>query len=115
MINVNLNGAFYMSHFFGQKLVAQDEGGVIINISRGSTIDEAAMLDALEAGELAGAGLDVFLNEPKIDPRFRTLDNAVLQPHQASATRETRTAMGQLQRDNIAAFLKGEALLTPVN
>lgn len=96
-------------------LEALGPDGILINISRGTTVDEAALLDLLEQKKIGGAGLDVFLNEPKIDPRFRTLDNAVLQPHQASATRETRTAMGQLQRDNIAAFLKGESLLTPVN
>ena len=64
---------------------------------------------------MAGAGLDVFENEPTPDPRFTKLDNVVLQPHQASATHETRAAMGKLQRDNIAAFLKGEPLLTQVN
>lgn len=89
--------------------------GVIINISRGSTIDEAALLDALEKGRLAGAGLDVFLNEPDIDPRFYEIDTVVIQPHQGSGTVETRAAMAQLQRDNIAAFLAGKPLLTPVN
>ncbi len=89
--------------------------GVIINISRGSTIDEAALLDALESGALAGAGLDVFLNEPAIDPRFLTLDTVALQPHQGSATVQTRAAMAQLQRDNIAAHLAGKPALTPVN
>ncbi|QFU07251.1 Glyoxylate/hydroxypyruvate reductase B [Rhodobacteraceae bacterium THAF1] len=94
---------------------ALGKDGVIVNISRGSTIDEAALLDALENGRLAGAGLDVFENEPAPNPRFTKLDNVVLQPHQASATHATRAAMGQLQRDNIAAFLKGEPLLTQVN
>lgn len=89
--------------------------GVVINISRGSTVDEAALLDALEAGRIAGAGLDVFLNEPNIDPRFYALDNVVIQPHQGSGTVETRIAMGQLQRDNVSAFLAGETLKTPVN
>lgn len=89
--------------------------GVIINISRGTTIDEAAMLDALEQGRIAGAGLDVFLSEPEIDPRFYKLDNVVLQPHQASGTHATRAAMAKLQRDNIAAFHADEPLLTPVN
>lgn len=89
--------------------------GVVINISRGSTVDEGALLDALESGAIAGAGLDVFVGEPQIDPRFLKLDNVALQPHQGSGTVETRAAMAQLQRDNIAAHLTGAALLTPVN
>lgn len=89
--------------------------GVLINISRGTCIDEGALLDALEAGRLRGAALDVFLNEPAIDPRFLALDNVVLQPHQGSATHATRAAMAKLQRDNIAAFHAGRALPTPVD
>jgi lactate dehydrogenase-like 2-hydroxyacid dehydrogenase len=89
--------------------------GVLVNISRGTTVDEAALLDALEAGRLGGAALDVFLNEPGIDPRFYALPNVVVQPHQGSGTVETRAAMGQLQRDNVAAALAGKPLLTPVN
>jgi lactate dehydrogenase-like 2-hydroxyacid dehydrogenase len=89
--------------------------GVLINISRGSTVDEAALLDALERGKLAGAGLDVFVGEPSIDPRFLALENVVLQPHQGSGTVETRAAMSKLQRDNIAAHFAGKVLLTPVN
>ncbi|GHD99655.1 lactate dehydrogenase [Defluviimonas sp. 20V17] len=88
--------------------------GVLINIARGSVVDEAALLDALEAGRLGGAGLDVFRNEPVIDPRFYALPNVVLQPHQASATVETRGAMARLQRDNLAAYLAGTPLPTPV-
>lgn len=89
--------------------------GVVVNISRGSTIDEGALLDALEARAIAGAALDVFQGEPKIDPRFYALDNVVIQPHQGSGTVETRAAMAKLQRDNVLAFLAGDALLTPVN
>ena len=88
--------------------------GIIVNISRGTTIDEGALLDALEDGGLRGAALDVYLNEPNIDPRFLKLDNVLLLPHQGSGTIETRKAMGQLQRDNAAAFLAGRDLLTPV-
>jgi lactate dehydrogenase-like 2-hydroxyacid dehydrogenase len=96
-------------------IAALGSDGILVNISRGSVVDESALLDALEQGALRGAGLDVFLGEPRIDPRFHTLDNVVLQPHQGSATIETRKAMGQLQRDNITAFLNGAALKTPVN
>ena len=98
----------------GRLLDALGPDGVLINISRGSVVDEAALLDRLERGALAGAGLDVFADEPRDDPRFAKLDTVVLQPHQASATHATRGAMGQLQRDNIAAFFEGQDLLTPV-
>ena len=96
-------------------IAAMGTRGVLINISRGTTVDENALLDALESGKIAGAGLDVFLNEPNIDPRFYKLANVVIQPHQGSGTVETRAAMGQLQRDNIAAFHAGKTLLTAVN
>ncbi|MEM9581826.1 MAG: 2-hydroxyacid dehydrogenase [Pseudomonadota bacterium] len=89
--------------------------GVLVNASRGTTVDEAALLDALESGALWRAGLDVYLNEPHINPRFRTLSNVVLQPHQSSGTFETRKAIGQLQRDNLAAYFAGQPLVTPVN
>ncbi|OBZ94963.1 2-hydroxyacid dehydrogenase [Pararhizobium polonicum] len=88
--------------------------GIFVNISRGTTVDEAALLDALEQGRIRGAGLDVFLNEPAIDPRFASLKNAVLQPHHGSGTVETRQAMGKLVRDNLAAHFSGVPLLTPV-
>jgi D-3-phosphoglycerate dehydrogenase len=77
-------------------------------------VDEPAMLDALSSGKIAGAGLDVFWNEPNIDAKFLTLPNVVLQPHHASGTVETRKAMGQLVRDNLAAHFSGQKLLTQV-
>ena len=95
-------------------LDALGEDGILINISRASNVDEPALLDALERGLIAGAGLDVFQNEPAIDPRFIALENVVLQPHHASGTVETRRAMGQLMRDNLTAHFAGEPLLTPV-
>jgi lactate dehydrogenase-like 2-hydroxyacid dehydrogenase len=88
--------------------------GILINISRGSTVDESALLDALERNVIKGAGLDVFQNEPNIDERFLTLENVVLQPHHASGTLETRRAMGKLVRDNLAAHFAHQPLLTPV-
>ena len=86
----------------------------IINISRGSVIDEAALIDALRREAIGGAGLDVFENEPHIDTRFHTLDNVVLFPHHASGTFETRGAMSQLVVDNLKAYFSGQDLPTPV-
>lgn len=95
-------------------LAALGPEGFFVNVARGSVVDEAALLEALETGGIAGAGLDVFRNEPTIDPRFARLGNVALQPHHASGTVETRAAMGQLVRDNLAAYFSGRPLLTPV-
>lgn len=103
-------------HIVGREVVdALGPDGVLVNVSRASNVDEAALLDALELGRLGGAALDVFEGEPRIDPRFRALPNVLLQPHQASATTETRKAMGRLVRDNLAAHFDGRPLLTPVH
>jgi lactate dehydrogenase-like 2-hydroxyacid dehydrogenase len=88
--------------------------GYFINVARGSVVDEAALLDALEQNIIKGAGLDVFANEPSIDPRFAKLENVVLHPHHGSGTVETRRAMGKLVRDNLAAHFAGRPLLTEV-
>ncbi len=89
--------------------------GLLVNASRGTTVDEEALLEALETSTIRAAALDVFENEPNINPRFLTLNNILLQPHQSSGTTETRKVMGQLQRDNLAAYFAGKELLTPVN
>ena len=113
---VALVGGSDTEQFVSKEVIAAlGSRGVLVNISRGSTVDEGALLDALESGAIAGAALDVFLNEPKIDPRFYALDNVVIQPHQGSGTVETRAAMAKLQRDNVLAFLGAKDLLTPVN
>ncbi|HWI84806.1 MAG TPA: 2-hydroxyacid dehydrogenase [Sphingomonas sp.] len=88
--------------------------GTLINIARGSVIDEAAMVAALVDGRLGAAGLDVFADEPHVPEALLGLENVVLLPHQGSATRETRAAMGQLALDNLAAFFAGRPLLTPI-
>ncbi|MDO9525037.1 MAG: 2-hydroxyacid dehydrogenase [Gemmobacter sp.] len=95
-------------------IAALGPSGMLVNISRGSTVDEEALLTALESGALAGAALDVFETEPQVNPRFLPLQNVLLQPHQASGTTETRQAMGQLLRDNLTAHFAGQPLLTPV-
>jgi D-3-phosphoglycerate dehydrogenase len=89
-------------------------GAIFCNVSRGSVVDEAALLDALRAGRIGAAGLDVFLNEPNIDPAFLAFDNVVLQPHAASGTVETRKDMGRLMRENLEAQMDGRPLPTPV-
>ena len=88
--------------------------GLLVNVARGSVVDEPEMVAALQDGRLAAAGLDVFANEPHAPEALFALDNVVLQPHQASATVETRTAMGQLVLDNLEAFFAGQPLPTPV-
>jgi lactate dehydrogenase-like 2-hydroxyacid dehydrogenase len=95
-------------------LIALGPEGYFINVARGSVVDEAALLHALEHGVIKGAGLDVYLNEPNIDPRFMILKNAVILPHVGSGTVETRKAMGKLVRDNLEAHFAGKPLLTPV-
>ena len=113
---VSLVGGPDTEKFVSREVIAAlNSTAVIVNISRGTTIDEEAMLEALEDGKIGGAALDVFLNEPNIDPRFYALPNLVIQPHQGSGTVQTRQAMAALQRDNIDALINGEALLTPVN
>jgi hydroxypyruvate reductase len=95
-------------------LAALGAKGVVVNISRGSVIDEPAMVTMLQDGRLGGAGLDVFLDEPRVPEALLALDNVVLQPHVGSATHATRGAMGQLVVDNLAAHFAGKPLLTPV-
>jgi hydroxypyruvate reductase len=87
-------------------------GAVFVNTARGSLVDEEALLEALRSGQLFAAGLDVYKNEPRIDPRFLTLTNVFLTPHAASATRETRNAMGFRALENIRLALSGR---TPVD
>jgi hydroxypyruvate reductase len=86
----------------------------LVNVSRGSTVDEPALVEALENGRIAGAGLDVFVAEPRVPEALFQLDNVVLQPHVSSGTHWTRAAMGQLVVDNLAAFFGRKPLLTQV-
>jgi hydroxypyruvate reductase len=88
--------------------------GILINISRGSVLDEDALVAALTEGRLGGAGLDVFAHEPEVPKALWSMDNVVLLPHQASATIETRRAMADLVLANLAAHFAGRKLPTPV-
>jgi lactate dehydrogenase-like 2-hydroxyacid dehydrogenase len=88
--------------------------GYVVNIARGSVIDEPVLLDYLQHGRIAGAGLDVFANEPNISPAFFALDNAVIFPHVGSATNETRSAMGDLQVENLRLHFAGKPVRTRV-
>ena len=83
------------------------DGAVVVNTARGGLIEDDALIAALRTGKIYGAGLDVFANEPAIDPRYRTLENVFLLPHIGSGTVETRTAMGMLAIDNAEAVIEG--------
>jgi lactate dehydrogenase-like 2-hydroxyacid dehydrogenase len=89
--------------------------GVIVNIARGSVIDEEALVSALVEGRLGGAGLDVFAQEPHVPDALLAMDNVVMLPHQGSGTIETRAAMADLVVANLDAFFAGEALPTPIS
>ena len=87
---------------------------VVINTSRGSTIDDNALIDALENKKIYGAGLDVFNNEPNLDSRYTKLDNCFVLPHIGSATHETRLAMSMMAVDNIYCFFNNKPLISEV-
>lgn len=90
------------------------KGAVFVNSARGALVDEEALIEALTNGQLFSAGLDVFQKEPDFDKRLAELPNVFLTPHMASATQETRDAMGMLALDNLAAVCAGRPALTPV-
>jgi glyoxylate reductase len=87
---------------------AMKPGALLVNTARGDVIDEDALFAALDSGHLGGAGLDVFQNEPALDPRFLGHDTCVLAPHLGSATDATRAAMGHKAIDNLVAVLRGD-------
>lgn len=93
--------------FDAARLARLPDGAVVVNISRGDLVDDEALIAALESGRVRAAGLDVFANEPRVHPGYRTLDNVFLSPHLGSATHETRDAMGWLLIDGIEALAQG--------
>jgi lactate dehydrogenase-like 2-hydroxyacid dehydrogenase len=88
--------------------------GALVNVARGSLVDEAAMVELLGSGRLGGAALDVFADEPRVPEALFAMPNVVLSPHQGSATEKTRGAMGDLVVRNLAAHFAGDPLITPV-
>jgi glyoxylate reductase len=102
-------------HLIGAaELAAMKRSAVLVNAARGPIVDEQALAQALAAGEIAGAGLDVYEQEPRVEPALPALENVVLSPHLGSATVETRTAMAELAARNAISVLRGEGPLTPV-
>ena len=95
-------------------LAALGAKGILVNVARGSVVDEAALIDALERGVVGGAGLDVFEAEPQVPERLRALPHVVLAPHIGSATTQTRQAMADLAFANLQAHFAGKPLLSPV-
>ncbi len=95
-------------------LTALGSKGILVNVARGSVVDEAALIDALELGVIAGAGLDVFENEPSVPARLMALPQVVLVPHIGSATGQTRQAMADLALANLTAHFGGQRLPSPV-
>ncbi len=91
-----------------QRIAALPDGAIVVNASRGSVIDDGALIAALKSGKLYSAGLDVFNDEPDINPAYRELTNVFLMPHIGSATRETRDAMGFRALDNLDAYFGGQ-------
>ena len=89
--------------------------GILINVARGSIVDEESLAQLLKEGKLGGAGLDVFANEPNVPEGLKSLPNVVLQPHHGSGTLETRSAMADLVVRNLEAHFAGKPLLTPIN
>jgi lactate dehydrogenase-like 2-hydroxyacid dehydrogenase len=95
-------------------LAALGPKGILVNVARGSVVDEAALIDALERGVIGGAALDVFEDEPNVPERLRALPQVVLVPHIGSATGATRQAMADLAADNLREFFAGRPVPTPV-
>lgn len=98
----------------GDVLKALGDRGILINVARGSVVDEPALIAALKDGTIASAGLDVMVGEPAINPELMTIDNLVLLPHVASASVHTRNRMGQLTVDNLLALKSSAAPISPV-
>jgi glyoxylate reductase len=116
VVSIHTNLTPETRHLFGaEQFRRMKPTAVLVNTSRGPVIDEAALADALEAGEIFAAGLDVFEREPEVHPKLLELENAVVIPHLGSATVDTRNAMGDLAVDNVFAAIDGRRPPTLLN
>ncbi|WP_209504762.1 MULTISPECIES: D-glycerate dehydrogenase [unclassified Ruegeria] len=97
-----------------QILEAMNPSAILVNIARGEVVDEVALITALQTGQIAGAGLDVYEFEPKVPQSLCEMENVTLLPHLGTATEEVRSSMGHMALDNVAAFVAGRALPNPV-
>ena len=108
VLSLHAPGGAGTRHWLDTGRIAQlPRGAIVANAARGTLIDDDALIAALQSGQVAAAGLDVYDNEPRVDPRYMSLENVVLLPHLGSATRATRDAMGHLVMDGIDAVLAG--------
>jgi lactate dehydrogenase-like 2-hydroxyacid dehydrogenase len=108
-VSLHCPGGKATYHLIGAKAFKKMRSDAfLINTARGDVVDDNALIEALQAGEIAGAGLDVFENEPHVSPELLTMENVVLLPHLGSASRETRVAMGMRVIENLDAFFAGE-------
>ena len=116
VVVVCVPGGAETHHLIGSEVFAAMQSHAhFINISRGDVVDEAALIEALRSGAIAGAGLDVYEHEPKVPPALIALENAVLLPHLGTAALEVREAMGMLAVENLRAFFAGETPPNQVN
>jgi len=108
VLSLHAPGGEGTRHWLNAERIARlPHGAVVVNAARGTLIDDDALIEALQSGQIAGAGLDVYNNEPRVAPGLLALENVVLLPHLGSATVETRDAMGHLVLDGIDAVLAG--------
>jgi lactate dehydrogenase-like 2-hydroxyacid dehydrogenase len=114
LIVVTPGGAGTQNLINAAVLGALGSRGILINMARGSVVDEAALIDALKKRTILAAGLDVFIGEPKVNPVLLELDNVTMFPHVGSASVHTRDAMGQLVVDNLVAYVNRQPPKTPV-
>ena len=110
VLSISAPGGAGTHHWLGAARIALlPFGAIVVNVARGTLVDDTALIEALRCGRVGAAGLDVYEREPDLDPRYATLENVVLLPHLGSATVETRNAMGFLALDGIDAILGGRS------